>query len=126
MPPTSCPPNIAERGATRRRRGGITWLILGVIVAAVLLARGATPAVLLTLAIPFSLGALGVMQARERTCVFLAALGAREKELSNEPTLDATALGAIRRRAWRLSTRAVASGVAMALLVAVVAWAMRR
>lgn len=126
MAERSCPPNIADRGAIRRRRGGILWYIIGAVAAAVLLARGAAPTTLLFLAIPFSLGALGLMQARERTCVFLAALGTREQELADEPPFDATALGAIRRRASWLTARAVASGVAIALLLAVVAWMARR
>lgn len=126
MTSTSCPPNIAERGARRRSRGGIAWLIIGAAAAIVLIARGAAPATLLFLAIPFSLGALGVGQARARTCVFLAALGTRETELADQPRFGEAELGAIRRRAMWLSARALASGVALALLLAGVAWMARR
>jgi hypothetical protein len=63
-----CPlPNIAERGARRRRNGGIAWAIIGAIAAVVLVARHLPATALLVLAFPFALAALGFLQARERT-----------------------------------------------------------
>ncbi|MGH7308253.1 MAG: hypothetical protein ACREK6_06125 [Candidatus Rokuibacteriota bacterium] len=59
--------NIGPRGQRRRLGLGVLMLAVGVVLVAVLIARGAQPAWLL-LAFPlFFTGALGVLQAREGT-----------------------------------------------------------
>jgi len=59
--------NIGPRGARRRRRGGIAWLIVAVIAFAVMLTLGAPREARLVLAIPFGLAAAGFLQARQKT-----------------------------------------------------------
>jgi hypothetical protein len=59
--------NIGPRGARRRRRGGIAWLIVSVVAFAVMLAMGAPREARLLLAIPFGLAAAGFLQARQKT-----------------------------------------------------------
>jgi hypothetical protein len=59
--------NIGERGARRRARGGIVWIVLGVAAFAVLLGTHAPRWSRFVLVVPFSLAALGWLQAREKT-----------------------------------------------------------
>jgi hypothetical protein len=59
--------NIDERGASRRRTGGIVWLVIALastVAMALLHARAGWYAVLV---VPFAMAALGFFQARERT-----------------------------------------------------------
>lgn len=59
--------NIGPRGARRRLIGGAVWLVAGIVAAGWMLARGTGGARYLLLAGPFTLAALGWLQARERT-----------------------------------------------------------
>jgi hypothetical protein len=59
--------NIGPRGARRRRRGGIVWLIVAIVALAVLVVRGAPRDARLVLAIPIGLAATGFLQARQKT-----------------------------------------------------------
>jgi hypothetical protein len=59
--------NIGPKGARRRRRGGVAWLIVAVAAFAIMLAAGAPRATRLLLAIPFGLAATGFLQARQKT-----------------------------------------------------------
>ncbi len=59
--------NIGERGARRRRRGAIVWLVITVIGFAILLITGAPRWWRLLLAVPIGLAAAGVLQARAKT-----------------------------------------------------------
>jgi hypothetical protein len=67
MPNVGHVANIDERGAARRRTGGIVWLVIATaatIMMTVLHARNGWFALLV---IPFTMAALGFFQARERT-----------------------------------------------------------
>ena len=59
--------NIGERGARRRRRGGMVWLAIGAIAWVVLLVRHAPASWSLLLVVPFTLAAVGWLQAHEKT-----------------------------------------------------------
>lgn len=59
--------NIGPNGARRRRTGGIAWYATGAALALAGLVLDAPPRLLALLVIPFSLGALGLLQAREKT-----------------------------------------------------------
>jgi hypothetical protein len=59
--------NIDERGAARRRTGGVVWFAIAIAAAVameLLRARDGWYALLL---VPFTMAALGYFQARERT-----------------------------------------------------------
>jgi len=59
--------NIGERGAQRRRKGGLLWLALsGVTIILLFVTHAARPTRLL-IAIPVGLAAIGLLQAREKT-----------------------------------------------------------
>jgi hypothetical protein len=59
--------NIGPRGVRRRRIGGVVWLVIGVAAAGWMVARVVPGAAYVLLAIPFTMAALGFLQARERT-----------------------------------------------------------
>ena len=59
--------NIVDRGARRRRAGGVVWLLIAIAGAALLVWLREPRWWRLALALPFGLAALGFIQARERT-----------------------------------------------------------
>jgi hypothetical protein len=59
--------NIGERGALRRRKSGIAWLVLAIVIAVALFAFGAPRVARLALVVPFGLAAVGFLQAKEKT-----------------------------------------------------------
>lgn len=59
--------NIGPRGARRRRRGGVAWLIIAVAAFGIMLATGAPRAARLLLVFPFGLAATGFLEARQKT-----------------------------------------------------------
>jgi hypothetical protein len=59
--------NIGERGARRRRRGAVVWLIITAVTCALLLATGAPRWSRLVLALPIGFSAAGFLQARAKT-----------------------------------------------------------
>ncbi len=59
--------NIGERGASRRRLGGVVWLVVALGGLAWLVGAGAPRDLRLALFIPLGMSAAGFLQARERT-----------------------------------------------------------
>ena len=59
--------NITERGAIRRRRSGIAWLVVSAILLSILLHLGMSHWMRLVLAVPLTLAAIGFLQAHEKT-----------------------------------------------------------
>ena len=59
--------NIVARGERRRRLSGIFWLLVAIAGASFLLMRDVPAWWYLLLALPFTMAALGVVQAREKT-----------------------------------------------------------
>ena len=59
--------NIGERGARRRRRGGFVWLAIGIVAWVTLLVRHVPANWAFLLVVPFTLAAVGFLQAREKT-----------------------------------------------------------
>jgi hypothetical protein len=59
--------NIGERGARRRLLGGLVWLVVGMAAWIVLLLRHAPESWSFALVVPFTLAAVGWLQAREKT-----------------------------------------------------------
>jgi hypothetical protein len=105
---------LAER--RKRHRLGVAALALGVVVVVVArtLDLGAWASVAGALA--FFVGFLGVFQARARTCVALAALGARNMDAGAEAIDDLAELDASKAEARRVVVRsAIATIVVTAL-----------
>ena len=59
--------NIGERGARRRRRGGAIWLAMGIIAWIALVMTHSPASWSFLLVVPFTLAAVGFLQAREKT-----------------------------------------------------------
>lgn len=112
------PTNIVDRGVDRRRRLGIAWLIIGVIAALVLFATHAARESRLLLIIPFTISANGFLQARERTCVILAALGKREvSDGRSYADVADEERAVLRRRALVIAVRSTLIGATIAAVL---------
>ena len=94
--------NIGPTGRRMRMIGGIVLLTLGVLGAAVLLLRGADRGLRVALLVPFFGAALGLLQARDHTCVMLAARRQCEIGRGREPVGDPWLAGQLRRQAREL------------------------
>ncbi|MGD0483156.1 MAG: hypothetical protein ABSB58_00730 [Gemmatimonadales bacterium] len=122
----NCVPNIGAHGRKLRYWGGGVALGLGLI--------GATRIVLLRLpaiemfgpGLAFLAAALGYFQARERTCVFLAAAGQKEEDAEGPKKFDRDQLALLKRQATRVTLQAVGSALAVtAVAAALAAWRAR-
>lgn len=70
--------NITDMGIRRRFRHGVVFAIVSIAAAAILIAAGSPRWTRLLLFFPIALAANGFLQAREKTCVVLGAMGTRE------------------------------------------------
>jgi hypothetical protein len=115
-----CIPNIGPRERRRRLIGGAGLLALGAIAAALLLGFGVQRAWRILVLLPVWGGALGLLQAREKTCIALAARGVRNMDGGDETIDDPLVLAQMRRQARRVYTRAALLAVVVtAAIVAV-------
>jgi hypothetical protein len=97
------------------------WLLVAAAMIVVLAWRDAPPLWYSVTAIPFLFAALGVFQAREQTCVFLAGVGQRDLDRGSEKVTDPEVLGAIRHQAmvvWLRSLLAMIGLTAFTVLIA--------
>ena len=108
--------NIGPVGRRRRLLVGAAVLVLTAAAAVLLAVTGTERWIRLLLLLPFLLGALGVFQARESTCVVLARRGTRDLDGGEESLEDPDLAAALRRRAARVW--AFAAGAAALLTVA--------
>jgi hypothetical protein len=108
--------NIGPRGCRRRRTGGWIWAAVAVVALAWMLFAHVSHGMLILLALPIALAALGFLQAREQTCVFHAAVGTREND-DGVVKLDPRARADVKRRAWRVGVSSVV--VALVLTAAI-------
>jgi hypothetical protein len=122
----TCVPNIGAEGRKLRYWGGGIALALGLI--------GATRIVFLRLpaiemfgpGLAFLAAALGYFQARERTCVFLAAMGQKEEDAEGPKKFDKDQLVRLKGQALRVTLRAAGSALAVtAVAAALAAWRAR-
>lgn len=109
--------NITERGARQRRALGVVFLVIALAAAAAMIAFDVPRAWRLLLAIPFGIAANGFLQAREKTCVVLSAMGSRETEGGGHAPMSAADCAVARRQTRSIVVRAVifaaaATGVA--------------
>lgn len=115
---SSNPTNLVERGIGRRRGLGVASLVAGAILAAALVATHAARGWRALLFVPFVMSANGFLQAREKTCVVLAALGRRETDDGRSYAAIGVEEGTVlRRRAMSIGARAVVIAAAITALV---------
>jgi hypothetical protein len=90
---------------------GIVILVAGALLGLGLLLYGVDRRWRIALYIPFWLGSLGVHQAREKTCVLLAARGMREANGDLEPVDDDEERQTLRRQARLVYIQTTAAAV---------------
>ena len=97
------------------------WFAIAAAMIAVLAWRDAPPLWYAVTAIPFLFAALGVFQAREQTCVFLAGVGQRDLDAGAEAVTDPEVLSVMRRQAlivWGRSLLAMIGLTGFTVLIA--------
>lgn len=90
---------------------GIVILVLGALLGLAMVLYGVDRWWRLGLYAPFWMGSLGVHQAREKTCVVLAARGMREADDGFEPVDDADERQTLRRQARLVYIQTTAAAV---------------
>ena len=120
--PTTCIANIGPRGREQRLRTGMIWLAIGTGAAGALALVGLPRWLRLGLFGPFALGAFGVVQAYEQTCVALAARGTRDLDSGQEQVHDPAAMRQIKRQVRKV----FAEGILSAALLTALALALPR
>jgi hypothetical protein len=114
-------PNIGPRGCQRRKGMSWVWLGIAAVLVTVLAWQSASPWWYSLTAFPFLFAALGVFQAREQTCVFLAGVGQRDLDGGAERVTEPEVLAVIRRQAaivWMRSLLATIGLTGLAILIA--------
>jgi hypothetical protein len=104
---TTCVANIGPCGRQQRLRTGIKWLAIGCGAAGTLALAGLPRWLRLGLFGPFALGAFGVFQAYEQTCVALAARGVRNMDSGQEQIDDPAVTRQINRQARKVFAEAI-------------------
>jgi hypothetical protein len=99
--------NIGPTGRRWRVIGGFVLLAIGVVGAALLVLLGADRGARLGLFAPFLGAALGLLQARDHTCVMLAARNQCEISGGFGAVTDTWLVGQLRRQAREVVVEAV-------------------
>ena len=109
--------NIGPREQTKRRLMGIVALVCGVGMAFLMVVLEAPRWSRALVFFPVWLAGLGMFQARERTCIALAARGRCNFDTGEEAVSDAAQAARLREKAKRINRRSV---VVAALITTVV------
>jgi hypothetical protein len=99
--------NIGPGGRRWRVIGGVVLLIVGLGVAAALVVGGVARGARLALFAPFVGAALGLLQARDHTCVMLAARGQCEIGQGLGAVTDPWLAGQLKRQAREVALESV-------------------
>jgi hypothetical protein len=113
--PAACAANIGPRGRQQRMRVGLVGVAVSALATLVLLASAAPVWLVALVVIPWWVSGLGIFQAREQTCVALAARGQRDLDGGPEP-LPGPEHESIRRQARRVHAQALGFAVALTAL----------
>lgn len=110
--------NLCARGARRRLVLGVVCLVAAVVAGGLLIWFDAPRAWRLSLVVPLGIAANAFLEARERTCVVLAALGKREREEGGYARVSDEERTAARRQMWWIVARATV----IAVVPTAIAW----
>jgi hypothetical protein len=99
--------NIGTRERTKRRVLGVVSLTVGVGVAFVLFTTSAPRLTRLVVFFPLWLAGLGLLQAKEKTCIALAARGTRNMDAGEEKIDDEDLNARLRDKARGINRRAL-------------------
>ena len=97
------------------------WLAIAAALIAVLAWRSAPPLWYALTAIPYFFATLGVFQAREQTCVFLAGAGRRDLDGGTERVVEPEVLATMRRQAAVVWMRAVLATIGLTSFTVLIA-----
>jgi hypothetical protein len=111
--------NIGPRERRKRRLLGIVSLTVAVGVAFVLVSFSAPRWSRLVVFLPLWMAGLGLLQAREKTCIALAARGVCNMDAGEETVNDATLAARLRDKASAIQRRALLVAAAITVVVLV-------
>jgi hypothetical protein len=109
--------NIGPREQFKRRLMGRVALIAGVALTVVLIGYGAPRLLRLVIFFPLWMAALGFFQARDKTCIALAARGTCNMDAGEREIDDPVLRAKLREKARRIHLRALVMAVALTLLI---------
>ena len=116
---TVCTPNIGPRERRKRLVAGIVMSVITVCLAAGLILAGLPRLWRMLTIVPAWIGALGLFQVRENTCVALAARGLRNLDAGDERIVDPIELHHVRQQSRRVHVQAALLAVAVAIFFTV-------
>ena len=108
--------NIGTREQRKRRLMGIVALTVGVATAFVLVIFEAPRWSRAVVFFPVWLAGLGLLQARERTCIALAARGTCNMDAGEEKLDDDNLIEQLRGKSRRIHRRALVTAIAITLV----------
>lgn len=108
--------NIGPREQRKRRLLGFVALTVGVGLAFVLVFSAAPRWQRLLIFFPIWMAGLGLMQAREKTCIALAARGTCNMDTGEKSLDDETLIEQLRGKARQINRRAIITAIAATLL----------
>lgn len=108
--------NIGTRERRKRLIWGIVSFAVGVAIAVLLAAVRAPLVWRLPLFLPFLVAALGIFQARDKTCVKLAARGQRDLDDGPHQITDAAELRWVQRQARSVYVKSVITAAILTVL----------
>jgi hypothetical protein len=111
--------NIGPRERRKRRLLGIVSLTVGVAAAFLLVVLDAPRPLRAVVFFPVWLAGLGLLQARERTCIALAARGVCNMDAGEKPVEDEDLIEQLRGKSRLIHRRALVTAVAITILTLV-------
>jgi hypothetical protein len=108
--------NIGPRERRKRRLLGIVALTVGISVAFVLVVYDAPRWSRLIVFLPIWIAGLGLIQARERTCIALAARGTCNMDAGEEAMEDRKLIEQLRLKSRRINRQALITAVVITLV----------
>jgi hypothetical protein len=111
--------NIGPRERRKRRVMGYVSLGVGVAVAFLLVVLDAPRPARAMVFFPIWMAGLGLLQAREKTCIALAARGLRNLDSGEERVANAKLETQLRETARRINRRALLTAVAITIVTIV-------
>ena len=108
--------NIGPGERRKRRLLGLVALTVGVAASFVLVVYGAPRLSRAIIFFPVWIAGLGLIQAREKTCIALAARGTRNMDSGEESINDAKLIEQLRDKARRINRRAIVTALAITIL----------
>ncbi|HEY0404516.1 MAG TPA: hypothetical protein VGC89_02240 [Pyrinomonadaceae bacterium] len=108
--------NIGPREQRKRRLMGIVALTVGVAAAFVLVVYGAPRLLRLVIFLPLWIAGLGLLQAREKTCIALAARATCNMDTGEQNLDDEHQIAQLRAIARRINRRALITAIVITLV----------